>query len=176
MAGLEFAVTQQLYLLRHAEAESWNPLGNDFSRPLSAAGSQHARLLSSWAFATLDSPDTILCSPARRTRETLAPFLSRWPRLLDSTDYLDAIYAASANLLLTLAEDAFSYSERLLLIGHNPGVMNMLLGVLQQEQAAGIKTIGTGTMAVIEFPAGFSRQSRAGNLLHLKRQEEFSFD
>jgi phosphohistidine phosphatase len=176
MAGLEFAVTQQLYLLRHAEAESWNPLGNDFSRPLSAAGSQHARLLSSWAFATLDSPDTILCSPARRTRETLAPFLSRWPRLLDSTDYLDAIYAASANLLLTLAEDAFSYSERLLLIGHNPGVMNMLLGVLQQEQAAGIKTMGTGTMAVIEFPAGFSRQSRAGNLLHLKRQEEFSFD
>jgi phosphohistidine phosphatase SixA len=102
--------------------------------------------------------------------------LSRWPRLLDSTEYLDAIYAASANLLLTLAEDAFSYSERLLLIGHNPGVMNLLLGVLHQEQAAGIKTMGTGTLAVIEFPAGFSRQSGAGNLLHLKRQQDFSFD
>jgi len=79
-------------------------------------------------------------------------------------------------MLLTLAEDAFSYSERLLLIGHNPGVMNLLLGVLQQEQAAGIKTMGTGTMAVIEFAGGFSRQARAGQLLHLKRREDFSLD
>jgi phosphohistidine phosphatase SixA len=170
---LEFSVTQQLYLLRHAEAEPRNPLGNDFSRPLSPAGSQHTRLLSRWAFETLDSPDTILCSPARRTRETLAPFLSHWPRLLDSTEYIDSIYAASLNMLLTLVEDAFSYSERLLMIGHNPGVMNLLLGVLQQEQAAGINTMGTGTLAVIEFSAGFNRQSLAGNLLHLRRRQDF---
>lgn len=169
-------MTQQLYLLRHAEAESWNPLGNDFSRALSSIGNRHAQLISEWAFETLSPPDTILCSPAKRTRETLAPILSRWPRLLATTDYVDSMYNASLNMLLTLAEDAFSYSERLLLIGHNPGIAAMLLNVLQSTQADGIKTVGTGTLAVIEFPDHFQRQTRTGNLLHLIRQNDFSFN
>jgi phosphohistidine phosphatase SixA len=172
----EQALTQQLYLLRHAEAETWKPLGNDFSRPLSAEGIRHARLVSNWAFEELDSPDTILCSPARRTRETLAPFLTQWPRLLEATEYVEPMYGATLNMLLTLAEDAFSYSERVLMIGHNPGVMNMLHAVLEPELTAGIGSVGTGTLAVIEFSGGFKRQARAGNLLHLLRQEDFSLD
>ena len=169
-------MTQQLYLLRHAEAESWNPLGNDFSRSLSTVGTDHARLLSSWAFETLERPDTVLCSPAKRTRETLAPFLARWPKLLATTDYIDSMYNASLNLLLTLTEDAFSYSERLLMVGHNPGIEHMLANLWPPGQAEGFKTVGTGTMAVIEFPENFKRNSAAGNLLHLIRQADFSFN
>lgn len=169
-------MTQQLYLLRHAEAETWKPLGNDFSRPLSNTGLKHARLVSKWAFDELAPPDTILCSPARRTRETLAPFLAEWPRLLEATEYADPMYGASLNMLLTLAEDAFSYSERILMIGHNPGVMNMLHAVLEPELCAGINSVGTGTLAVVEFPAGFKRQARSGNLLHLQRREDFLLD
>jgi phosphohistidine phosphatase len=169
-------LTQQLYLLRHAEAETWKPLGNDFSRPLSADGLGHARLVSKWASEELDSPDTILCSPARRTRETLAPFLTQWPRLLEVTEYVDSMYGAPLNMLLTLAEDAFSYSERVLMIGHNPGVMSMLHAVLNPELSAGINSFGTGTLAVVEFTDGFKRQTRSGKLLHLLRQQDFSFN
>ncbi|HEY5776592.1 MAG TPA: histidine phosphatase family protein [Xanthomonadales bacterium] len=169
-------MTQQLYLLRHAEAESWNPLGNDFSRPLNPFGAQHARLVSAWAFEALASPDTVLCSPAKRTRETLAPFLAHWTRLLETTDYVDSIYGASLTMLLTLVEDAFSYSERLLIIGHNPGIMNLLAGVLQPEQATGIQSMSTGTLAVIEFADGFKRHAHTGNLLHLIRKEDLSFN
>lgn len=169
-------MTQQLYLLRHAEAESWNPLGNDFSRPLSSIGAQHARLVSRWAFETLSPPDTILCSPAKRTRETLAPLLAKWPRLLSTTDYVDSIYGASLNMLLTLVEDAFSYSDKLLIVGHNPGIAESLINVLQIQQANHTKPVGTGTMAVIEFPEIFRRASRAGNLLHQVRKEDFSFN
>ncbi|MGA9573658.1 MAG: histidine phosphatase family protein [Lysobacterales bacterium] len=162
-------MTQQLYLLRHAEAEPWNPLGNDFSRSLTPVGSKHASLVSTWASESLHSPDTILCSPAKRTRETLAPFLAHWSRLLESTEYAESMYGASLDMLLTLAEDAFSFSERILMIGHNPGVMNLLHGVLQPEQAADINSMGPGTLAVIEFSAGFKRQAQTGNLLHLVR-------
>lgn len=167
-------MTQQLYLLRHAEAESWNPLGNDFSRALSSSGKQHASLVSNWAFETLSRPDTVICSPAKRTRETLAPLLALWPRLLATTDYVDSMYNASLNMLLTLVEDAFSYSERLLMVGHNPGIANMLINVLQPEQATGIQSMDPGTLAVIEFPDDFKRQLRAGNLLHLIRNDQFS--
>ena len=162
--------------MRHAEAESWNPLGNDFSRALSAAGNQHALQVSAWASESLAPPDTLLCSTARRTRETLAPFLSKWPRLLASTHYVEAIYNASLDLLLNLVDDAFSYSERLMLVGHNPGVMSLLCSVLQAEQSAGLESMDAGTLAVVGFPAGFSRHASNGRLLHLKRQQDFSFD
>jgi phosphohistidine phosphatase len=162
--------------MRHAEAESWNPLGNDFTRALSPAGNRHAQLVSAWAFEALAPPDTLLCSPARRTRETLAPFLSLWPRLLAATDYVESIYNASLDLLLNLVGDAFSYSERLMLVGHNPGVMSLLCSVLPTEQAAGIGSMDAGTLAVVGFPAGFNGRARSGKLLHVKRRQDFSFD
>lgn len=167
-------MTQQLYLLRHAEAEAWNPLGNDFSRALSANGKQHAKLVSDWAFETLARPDTIICSPSKRTRETLAPLLAKWPRLLATTDYVDSMYNASLTMLLTLAEDAFSYSERLLMVGHNPGIATMLFNTLQADQATELQSMDPGTLAIIEFPENFKQQVRAGNLLHLITKAHFS--
>ncbi len=166
-------MTHRLYLLRHAEAESWNPLGNDFSRPLSSIGARHAQLVSRWASETLLRPDTVLCSPARRTRETLAPLLSLWPRLLATTDYVDSMYGASLNMLLTLAEDAFSYSECLLMIGHNPGIEHLLLHTVHPEKVAGTMKMGTGTLAVIEFPDGFKPRTPTGNLLNLLGKDHF---
>lgn len=169
-------MSHRLYLLRHAEAESWNLLGNDFSRSLSAVGTCHAQLVAGWAFETLSPPDTILCSPAKRTRETLAPLLSLWPRLLATTDYVDSMYGASLNMLLTLAEDAFSYSECLLLVGHNPGMEQMLVNVAIPNQAVSTMKMSTGTLAVIEFPGGFKQGTPTGDLQHLMGKNAFSID
>ena len=166
-------MTHRLYLLRHAEAQSWNPLGNDSSRSLSSVGTRHAQLVSRWAFETLSPPDTVLCSPARRTRETLAPLLSLWPRLLATTDYVDSMYGASLNKLMTLTEDAFCYSECLLMVGHNPGIGHMLLNSVHPEKAVGTMKMGTGTLAVIEFPDGFKSRTPTGNLLNLMGKEHF---
>lgn len=165
---------QQLYLLRHADAEAWSPLGNDFSRPLSSFGTRHAQLLSGWAFASLSSPETILCSPAKRTRETLAPLLARWPQLLSATDYADSMYSATLNMLLTLAEDAFSYSECLMMVGHNPGIRDLLVSVLRPDQAGSMRRMDPGTLAVIEFPGQFKRDTPAGELIHFMRRDELS--
>ena len=169
-------MTHKLYLLRHAEAESWNPLGNDFSRSLSATGRRHSELVSRWAFESLPPPDTILCSPAKRTRETLAPILSLWPGLLATTDYVDSMYGASLNMLLTLAEDAFSYSECLLMVGHNPGVERMLINLARPKNAGGPMKMDTGTWAVIEFPDGFKQKTHVGDVLQLIGKNTFSFN
>ena len=169
-------MTHRLYLLRHAEAEPWNLLGNDFSRSLSSDGTRHAQLVARWASETLSSPDTILCSPAKRTLETLAPLLSLWPRLLATTDYVDSMYGASLNMLLTLAEDAFSYSDCLLMVGHNPGIEHMLANVAIPNQASSTMKMGTGTLAVIEFSDGFKQGKSAGNLQHLLDKNAFSIN
>jgi phosphohistidine phosphatase len=165
---------QQLFLLRHAKAEPWSPIGNDFSRSLSPKGKRHAKAVSVWAADKLSVPDTVLCSPAKRTRETLAPLLANWPQLLSTTDYVDSIYGASLNMLMTLAEDAFSYRKRLLMVGHNPGFEDMLLDVLQVEQAASIQKMATGTLAIIEFSNGFKRERTHSSLVHLLTRKDLS--
>ena len=163
-------MTKQLYLLRHAEPEPWSPLGNDFTRPLNANGHQHAVKLAEWAHDSLPAPDTVLCSPAKRTRETLAPILAQWRRLLAHTDYVDSMYGASLNLLLTLAEDAFSYSDRLLMIGHNPGFDFLMTNLLPKASQSG--HMDTGTFAVIEFEDEFKRNSARGKLLQLIQRKD----
>jgi len=165
-------MSQYLYLMRHAKAGPWSPLGNDFSRALNPEGTRHAQLVSNWVQETLPPPDTVLCSPAKRARETLAPLLARWPRLLATTDYVDSMFGASLHMLLTLAEDAFSYSDRLLMVGHNPAIENLLINVLRQQQATKIGHVSAGTLAVIEFPDGFNQGAHAGNLLHLIRKKD----
>lgn len=162
---------KQLYLLRHAKSEPWSPLGNDFSRTLSDSGVDDAQIIADWAIETLPVPDTVLCSPAKRTRQTLAPFLTQWPQLLSVTDYVDPLWGASINMLCTLMEDAFSYSERLLMVGHNPAFEGLLISVLQPEQAAVIHKMATGTLAVIEFPDDFRRDAHDGKLLHRVRRK-----
>jgi len=162
---------KQLYLLRHAKAEPWSPLGNDFSRALSNRGIRDAQTVADWSLETLPAPDTVLCSPANRTRQTLAPLLSQWPQLLSVTDYVDSMYGASLNTLCTLMEDAFSFSKRLLMVGHNPGFKGLLISVLQPEQAATIHKMATGTLAVIEFPDDFRRDAHDGKLLHKVRRK-----
>jgi len=162
----------QLYLLRHANAESWSPLSNDFSRSLTPEGTRHAQILSDWVQKTLSPPDTIFCSPAKRTRETLAPLLAAWPQLLATTDYVESMFGASLNMLLTLAEEAFSFSANLMMVGHNPGLEYLLENVLRQEHAASIGYFSEGTLAVIEFPGGFKRDTPTGKLNHLIRRKD----
>jgi phosphohistidine phosphatase len=169
-------MTLSLYLLRHAETEPWSPLGNDFARSLTPAGERHATRVSAWALDALPPPDTILCSPAKRTRETLSPFLAQWPQLLATTDYVESLYNASLNMLSTLAEDAFSYSRRLMLVGHKPGIEQMLNGALQQEHTPAAHNMAPGTLAVIEFPARFKSSESTGRLLHLVKENGLSAD
>lgn len=169
-------MTHCLYLLRHAEAEPWNPIGNDFSRALTWAGNQHAKRVSAWAVNALAPPDTILCSPAKRTRETLSPLLAQWTQLLATTDYVDSLYNAPLNMLLTLTEDAFSYSQRLMLVGHKPGIEQMLNEVLQRKDAMVTHNMSPGTLAVIEFPTRFKGSEPGGRLLHLVKGNELSAD
>jgi phosphohistidine phosphatase SixA len=165
---------RQLFLLRHAEAEPWSPLGNDFSRPLSRQGKRHAEAVAGWATLNLEMPDTVLCSPARRTRETLAPLLAKWPRALATTDYVDSLYGASLDMLSTLAADAFSYSRRLLMVGHNPGLQTALYTLLKADDAAVTRKMAPGTLAVFAFEQAFRIPSPDGRLLHFVRREDLS--
>jgi phosphohistidine phosphatase len=78
-------------------------------------------------------PDTVLCSPARRTRETwhgVALALSAAPEVR----YDELIYAASRSDLLDIVRSLPPTVTTALLIGHNPAVSQLSL-VLDPELA-----------------------------------------
>ena len=62
---------RDLILLRHAHAESAGIGQDDIDRPLSRQGLAEAEAAGKWLKAHNLLPDRILCSNARRTRETL---------------------------------------------------------------------------------------------------------
>lgn len=137
---------RELILLRHAHAESAAAGQDDHQRPLSATGQAEARAAGDWLREHGLRPERVLCSSALRTRQTLAALGD-----LGSTDVReeDAIYDASPGTLIALA-DAHGDAQRLLLVGHNPG-LEQLAALLHSGQSGDYRGMPPAGIAVLEF-------------------------
>ncbi len=139
----------ELLLLRHAEAMQAAPDGRDSERPLSLRGEQQARAAARWLESRSAAPDALLCSPARRaqmTAEAIAGILKRLP----APQFLPAIYQATPGELLSLLENHAAQAGRVLLIGHNPG-LEQLLALLTQGRSSGARGMAPASLAWLEL-------------------------
>ena len=123
-------MSETLLLLRHAKSSWREPALADFDRPLSGRGVRDGTGFGRRLVQELPRPDLVLCSTARRTRDTLA-FLV--PDLVDPRDvhFEDGLYQASASTMLHRIQDVPGNRSTLMVIGHNPGLtdlVNLLLG------------------------------------------------
>lgn len=160
---------QRLMILRHAKAVPWNPGVEDFPRALSEAGRNHAAKIAQWLCEHQDLPDEILCSPAQRTRETLAPLLAMRPDLESCTNFVPQIYGASKGTLTTLLDRAFADHDRVLIVGHNPGFEMLAFEVIAPSGRRQIERLPTGTLLVVEFESGWPEDTGQGFLAHVVR-------
>lgn len=141
---------RELILLRHAHAEPASHGQADLDRALSAEGLAEAEAAGRWLAEHQLVPDSVLCSPARRTRETLEA-------VLGSVGYVDqrvepSIYEATPGMLMELA-DAHSEVQRLMIVGHNPG-FEQLAALLYSGQSGDYRGMPPAGIAVLKFPAG----------------------
>lgn len=143
---------KRLYLLRHAQAMPIEPGGGDFDRPLTPQGRADAAALGREITRRGFVPDLILCSEARRTRETLEGL-----NAVAQTKITRALYDASCGRILAAIQDAEDSAGSLLLISHNPGVYELaaMLGRHAPGSAGGRLTQGyaPGTLTVFDIPA-----------------------
>jgi phosphohistidine phosphatase len=140
---------RQLILLRHAHAESASTGQADLDRPLSPEGLAEAEAAGRWLREKGLVPDRVLCSPSRRTRETLEAVLA-------AVGYVDqrlepSIYEATPGTLASLA-DAHGDVERLLMVGHNPG-FEQLAALMHSGQSGDYRGMPPGGIAVLQLPA-----------------------
>lgn len=163
---------QQLMILRHAKAVPWRPGVDDFPRALSEAGAAHAQRVAHWMGRHLDPPETILCSPSQRTRETVAPLLCLQPDLETRTRFLPPIYGASLTTLTTMLDHAFAEVDRVLIVGHNPGFEDLAFDVLAPSERHKLSRLPTGTLLVIDLEPGWPDAAGQGRLAHKVRGKE----
>ena len=141
-----------LTLLRHAKSSWDDPVARDFDRPLNARGRRAARRIGQELRSQGLAFDQILASPAARVVETLDDVAEGYGSILD-IEYDQRIYLASVPTLLEVIHGADDEAERLLIVGHNPGLENLALalageGALRSEVVA---KYPTGTVAEIVF-------------------------
>ncbi len=140
---------RELILLRHAHAEPTTPGQSDLDRPLSPQGLAEAEAAARWLKEKGLVPDRVLCSPARRARETLEAVLSALGYVEQRLE--DRIYEATPGTLADLA-DQHREVERLLMVGHNPG-LERLAALMHSGQSSDYRGMPPAGVAVLSLPA-----------------------
>ena len=140
---------RELILLRHAHAEPAAADQIDLDRPLSSEGLAEAEAAGRWLKEHQLVPDRVLCSPSRRTRETLEAVLAAVGYVDQRLD--DGVYDASPGNLMTLV-DQHRDVDRLLLVGHNPG-LERLSALLHTGQSTDFRGMPPGAIAVLRLDA-----------------------
>lgn len=110
-----------LYILRHAKAEFADGLESDHARPLSARGLADAEAMGAHLRAMPNLPQQVLCSTARRTRETHAALALDTP-----VAFSERLYLATAGELLGFVNALPDSTSTALIIGHNPGLHELV--------------------------------------------------
>jgi len=148
---------RRLILLRHAKSD-W-PDVPDQERPLAKRGRRDAPVVGRWLRRHGYLPDTVICSVARRTRQTwdrVAPELGGSP----SVTFEPRAYEASAPTLLYLVRELPATCRAALLIGHNPAIEELASHLAEPPDADGAPAspglrFPTAAVAVFEFAAAW---------------------
>ena len=141
----------RLHLLRHAKS-SWKDDAEDHLRPLSRRGREAATRLGEHLPRAIGMLDLVLCSSARRTRETLDLVLTGFapspPSLIE-----DRLYLVSRARLQRRLERLDETIGNVLVIGHNPGLQE-LAAALAVPHSPGARELAEGkfpTAALASF-------------------------
>lgn len=118
----------ELILWRHADAEDPGPQGDD-ARRLTKKGRRQAERMAAWLAPRLGGEWRIVCSPASRALETLAP--------LDRPFDVSAAVGTGAGPDSVLREAAWPGSERpVMIVGHQPTLGEVAARLLGSEDVA----------------------------------------
>jgi phosphohistidine phosphatase len=134
-----------LILLRHAKSDWGNAGLNDFDRPLAKRGIHDAPRMGEVLKKQGSLPDFILCSPAKRAKETMELFRQA-AELEAQVEFEQNIYEASSAELIKLVRHLSDEHSRVLMVGHNPGFESLLSRLIGSD-----RQMPTAALACVEF-------------------------
>ena len=149
---------RRLMLLRHAKTENDAPSGRDQDRRLDTRGRRDSAEIGGWIGRHPPFPDLVLVSHAIRAHQT---WEVAWEAMKDlvpepQVQLLPELYGADPTQLLEIVRDASATDpQRLMLVGHNPGMHELALALAGSGDTAGRKALAdnlpTSGLAVFDF-------------------------
>ena len=144
--------TRRLIVMRHAKAGDL-PGGPDTERALTPRGMADATRAGQWLAGQGYVPDAVICSSARRARQTWRQVTAEFPDYGVRAHEAEALYEATAGDLLEFVRGTADQAGTLMYVGHNPAAGN-LAAALASWRPAGFPT---SAIAVIGFSGPWSR-------------------
>ncbi|MFA9460525.1 SixA phosphatase family protein [Thiohalorhabdus sp. Cl-TMA] len=138
---------KRILLMRHAKSSREEAGLADYDRPLNERGQKVAPRMGGYLRDAGLVPDRILCSSARRTRETLEQLWSEW-ETLPNVAFEDGLYTATAASLLERLHALSADTGTVLVVGHNPAIQEAAV-----DLAGGGPPAAYGRMKA-KFPTG----------------------
>lgn len=148
----------RLYLLRHAKARWAEPGSRDYDRALELSGRADADAVAASMLLAGHVPDKVLCSGARRTRETWEVAARHLP--VSDVHYSDALYSSDAAGYLDVIRQHGGDGSALV-VGHNPMMEDLATALSRDGEKAALAAVARGFptcgLAVIRFSTPLAR-------------------
>jgi len=165
---------KQLYLLRHAKSAWDTDVASDFQRPLNKRGQRNAKGVGDWMAKQGIYPEHILSSPALRAWQTSTLVCTGLGIDEANIHFYPELYLAEIDTLLSCIKKIPADIQSVLLVGHNPGMEELLEFLtgnsipLPEDE----KLLPTATLACLNIPVDWmDLAADVANLSNLKRPQ-----
>lgn len=132
----------RIYLLRHAKAAAALPGQKDFERSLDASGLAMAAKLGETMLANGFVPETVICSPSARTRETWAAVAKLLPFDIDA-EFDRALYDGPPGAYVDAIRRAGAAGS-VMIVGHNPMTEEAALDLAGSGNSGAVNALNMG--------------------------------
>ena len=168
-----------LSIVRHAKSSWGDPSLRDIERPLNDRGRSQALNLGVFLAENMIDPDLIICSSAKRARQTLKYLQKNWNSDAEVIEE-NQLYLASVNTIIKLLDELGEKASHIMIIGHNPG-LHMLAEQLasngnEDDLALLQEKYPTGTLCMIKSSADKWKKigKAAGKLVYLATPKQLA--
>ncbi len=168
---------RELLILRHAKSDWGAGASNDFARPLAKRGRKDAPRVGAWLYREGLVPDLVISSPAERAKQTAVKICKTIDYKNKDIIWFDEIYAADVSDLLRVLARCPTDARTVLLVGHNPGLEELLLFLAgdEVEETEDGKILPTAALARLEMPEDWgSLGSSCAQLIGITRPRNLS--
>jgi len=139
---------KRLTLVRHAKSSWAAPAAADRDRPLSNRGERDSRKMGRRLVAHKARPSLIVTSPALRAQATAKALAAALSYPLEFLQVEDDLYLAAPSNLLDVAQKQQDDYSDLLIVGHNPGLTDLVNQLLSDMH---LDNLPTGAVVAMDF-------------------------
>ena len=171
--------TRELFILRHAKSDWDSAAKSDFDRPLAKRGKKDAPAMGKWMKERKLIPDHIVSSPAERAKQTIQAITHEldFDKKNDKKNihFDERVYLADLQMLLEVLAECPKKANKVMLVGHNPGLEQLLEYLVAGELpfSDSGKLITTGALAHVSMPYDWTKPlHHCGSLINLTRPKD----